>query len=351
VPKEESKVNTGDDDFADLIEKIEIEDEDFLESYHGIGSGLTPGEHSKLQKWQAEVRKDMVGQPTIVFDGTGWLTWKKSIVNSLTLCKLTIPLEKQVTEEMQKKMSRFQAEKWKLADLMLQSFLAARLSTKIRRAVTACKDAHSVWNELAAIYASTSAAAQNKLSNEWERITQKPEQTVHEYIQALDYCAMNLESAGIPRTEQMKRHRLLEGLKPEWNGHKILFETMDFTYGAVCRKLIELGHQMDVEPDLKSGRIVPAYFTRQQGSSEAAWCNVCGSREHLTYKCPTGLQRTKDARGRWVPRCFNCLEDGHLRRDCKAQVKKRSTDRKVAFSATAEEAKEEEEAESREDQA
>jgi hypothetical protein len=67
-----------------------------------------------------------------------------------------------------------------------------------------------------------------------------------------------------------------------------------------------------------------AYVARGYGGGGArmySGCQVCGSDEHMTWNCPTGLTRNKDARGMWITRCFNCLEEGHMSRACRKAKK------------------------------
>jgi hypothetical protein len=236
------------------------------------------------------------------------------------------------TEEDIKKLTPFEQERWKIGELIIENYITARLGAKPRMTIAACERPYYMWAELNACYASTSVAAKNKLNSEWDELTQKNSQSVQEYIQEINYAVLNMESAGMTRDEDMKMHRLMSGLRSEWDSQKDLFETMDFTYAQACKKLIEMGHRKEREESVLKQREIPAYIAKRQGNSKGSWCNICGSNKHVTFKCDTGLTRNRDAKGEWIPRCFKCLKEGHVAKDCRAAP----VAKKAAFVATTE---------------
>ena len=288
-------------------------------SHHGIGASLSPEGHETFDKWKKQFVKDMKGCTSVMFDGTAWLTWKKIVLLDLEPTGMLHVLEIQASGE-----SALQHKKTVFADIYFQRYLMGRLTDKPRRAVTVCASSCEIWQKLKGLYASSTVTMQNTLKDEWEQLVQKPDQTVQDYIQSIDYLAMSMEAATVTQDDQSKYHRLMKGLGPQWSAQKEILDTTRSNYQNACQILIELGETRGERPD---GQIVPAYAVdirrsaqRTQrpspGGKSMIMCYTCGSKDHTQDHCPSGLKPSYDSYGNQIDRCFRCLVEGHKSRQC-----------------------------------
>jgi hypothetical protein len=288
-----------------------------LSTLHGIGAnGLSTVDQIEFNAWKRTVDKSIANCKVIMFSGKAWLTWKKVIMIDVSMCALYNILTVAVTPSMFTSYSALEKEKWKYADMLLQNYLAARLSEIVRMSVTDATTSNETWQMLEEIYANSSLNSQNQLTDEWHELRQKAGQSIHQFIQAVDYMAMTMKSAGVPRTEQEKLHRLLRGASTEWNEYLKMCTVSRYNYKETCSLLIEIGRTNQVRsmdhPEVKAFSVIAPRrpFTR------VATCMTCGAESHASEECPSGLKRGVDAQGRFVVRCFNCMVEGHVRKDC-----------------------------------
>jgi hypothetical protein len=131
-----------------------------------------------------------------------------------------------------------------------------------------------------------------------------------------------MKDADCPLTDQQRRFKMLSGLSEDYDIEKRIFANQQLSYQELCKCFIEM-HSLkkNVRTGIQASQssYQQAYLARgDRGVSERPnICLVCGLDKHMTYDCPTGLTRNKDARGQWIPRCFNCLEEGHLSKACR----------------------------------
>jgi hypothetical protein len=134
-----------------------------------------------------------------------------------------------------------------------------------------------------------------------------------------------MASANLPVDDASKLHRLLRGLSNDWAHEKKHFELTKSSYETVCSALYELGEQQEHEKQLtlafqtqtkpSHGRPEPSRG-QYRGLRPLITCYTCGGSDHFYAKCPTGLQPTRGEDGRRRSRCFTCLKEGHISKDC-----------------------------------
>jgi hypothetical protein len=288
-----------------------------LSSYHGIGAqDLSTDEIKEFDSWKKSTTKDITNCRVIVFSGKGWLTWKKVVMIDVSLSSLFDTLVQHVSPTTFESMSALEKQKWRHGDMILQNYLAVRLSETVRMSVTDAQSANAIWIMLEDIYANTSLNTQNQLTDEWHALKQKPGQTIHQFIQSIDYMAMTMMSAGVPRTEQDKLYRLFRGVSNEWTRYTEMCTANRSDYRETCSLFIEIGRS---SPTPSQGHPeVKAFIatTPRYGLTRPAVCMTCGAESHGSGDCPSGLKRGVDANGRFIVRCFNCMLEGHVRKDC-----------------------------------
>jgi hypothetical protein len=184
-------------------------------------------------------------------------------------------------------------------------------------------------------------AAQNLLTAQWNGLKQMPGQSIDRYIEKIDYTALEMGAAGIPPTEQSKLYTLLAGAGPEWATEIKILRRTRADYTESCVILLESGAEA-VSAAPEKGEQANAAFTQYGGRGRGGdrsgrgrtagrgqgrgadlpfACYVCGSKDHNKWNCPTGLKQSVDGNGGFIPRCFNCLAEGHTSRQCKEEAR------------------------------
>jgi hypothetical protein len=305
------------------------------ETYHGIGSELKGKEALMFRNWMKMTEKALSHKrANVLTESSSFVAWKNGVVAELTMVNLLTALTDPKSVGAIDAMSPLRRNQWKFVDLLLVAYLIARMGEKQKAACAECKSAAAIWVKLHEKYASQTASSQHKLTDQWGDMIQREGESVEDFIERLNYLAMNMSEAGIPRTDQERRHRLLKGLNSEYDIERRIYFAQELSYESLCRKFME----MPMHPRGESNKIFQGpYKVHEQahlakgrmggvggqtgGQRTTHHCLVCGGSEHMTWDCPSGLTRNKDARGQWIPRCFNCMEEGHISRYCKLPKK------------------------------
>jgi hypothetical protein len=277
--------------------------------------------------------KSLANKKVNVLSGTAsFAAWKREVTTDLKMCGLLTGLEEPRSAGQLSAMSALRRSQWEFSDLLLISYLSARLGERQKLVCAECVTAADMWIQLHETYASRSAAAQHRLSDEWVTMTQRQGERLDDYLQRLRTHALVMRDAEIPKSDYEKKHRLLTGVSADYDLEKRIYATQDLSFEELCKKFRELaaiGGRPQTGGKSFSQGYQQANLARgsygQSGGGQSSnlpnYCKVCGAESHLTWDCPTGLTRNKDARGFWIPRCFNCLEEGHMSKTCK-QAKK-----------------------------
>jgi hypothetical protein len=242
-----------------------------------------------------------------------------------------VKCEKNETEVLA--MDPFHRKRYVTGDILLCGFIEAKVNERAANRIAASPTAYHKWHKLEEIYAKTSLAAQNGLTEKWNGLRQTSAQTVEQFIEQIDYLALEMTAAGIAPTSQAKLYTLLSGASNAWNTEIRVLKTQRATYEQSCEVLIEAGIERHTKEGEKVERALAAGvggrgrgygrggyrgyptdsgrgFRRQQN------CQICGVGGHEAYRCPTGLKVNMDTNGRPIPRCFNCLAEGHRSWEC-----------------------------------
>jgi hypothetical protein len=297
-----------------------------------VSDDLPDEEGLKLDTYLRRLSKDLSDTKVAMFDGTGWLTWEKIVRQDLTPLRVMKILTELKTPSFIKQMTPYEKQKHILTDMKLSNYLLVRLSAVPKRAVGRPKTAYLVWQKLTKLYASTSKMTQMRMRDEWALLAQKPDQSLGEWVQTVDYLAEEMESALISMDDDVKLHRLLRGLNADWDHERKHFELTKTTYEELCLTLYEIGDRK--EQANTNRQLVPAFQARPDlgGSNRQPYrplsikgkiprvgglrCYTCGKTGHVQDSCPTGLKPTRGEDGRTIPRCFGCLKEGHVSNEC-----------------------------------
>jgi hypothetical protein len=312
----ESKNAASIDKMTDLTFGIQSD------SLHGIGCDLEGADGARFKTWMRITEKSIASKKVnVLTSNTAFGDWNEEDKKDLKLCMLLPVVEEPKSQGAVAAMSPLKRSQWIFADLLVTSYLTSRLGERQKLICAECKSAADVWVLLHETYASKSAATQHRLSEEWSFIVQKQQEPLTDYIQRLNTQALVMRDADCPLSDQQRRFKLLSGLSGDFDLEKRIFANQNLSYQELCKAFIEMPALK--RPGGRSGgqsHVYTANFAKERGVGVADRpniCLVCGLDKHMTYDCPTGLSRNKDARGQWIPRCFNCLEEGHLSKMCR----------------------------------
>jgi hypothetical protein len=337
IEKIERKVDSNDSpvDISPLASGLEIENQASLDkmidiicgiqsdSLHGIGCDLDGADSARFKTWMRTTEKSIASKKVNVLTGsTAFVAWKEEVKKDLRLCMLLPVVEEPKSQGAVAAMSPLKRNQWIFADLLVTSYLTSRLGEKQKLVCAECKSAADIWVLLHETYASKSAATQHRLTEEWSFIVQKQQETMTDYIQRLNTQALVMRDADCPLSDQQRRFKLLSGLSEDYDIEKRIFASQNLSYQELCKAFIEMPALKRPQGVRSGGQsyVHSANYAKERGVGMADRpniCLVCGLDRHMTYDCPTGLTRNKDARGQWIPRCFNCLEEGHLSKMCR----------------------------------
>jgi hypothetical protein len=173
-------------------------------------------------------------------------------------------------------------------------------------------------------------AAQNILTEQWNGLKQQSNQTVELFIEKIDYTAMEMAAAGIPPTDQSKLYTLLAGAAREFTTEIKILRRTHADYAESCVTLLEAGIEAGLsrqeKPEKAFAGRASAGTVRQAGGLPLGGgggalpflCFGCGSKDHDTKACSNAPPQLKE-RGFYVARCFNCLADGHISKECRLE--------------------------------
>jgi hypothetical protein len=297
--------------------------------YHGIGAGeLTAAEEATFEKWHRRTEKSLTGSKVKVFTGTAWITWRQMILRDVILNELTDTLLHHKTTQQVIDMEPFKRKKFVTGDILLCAFLEAKLFERAQTKISSCPTAFHKWQKLEETYAKQSVAAQNGLTEQWNGVKQTASQSVEQYIEKLDFMAMEMAAAGIPPSGQAKLYTLLAGLARGWDTEVKILKRTHASYEEACEILLEAGiekatsqaeekeHAYAAGP-YRGGGEYPKGGYRGGRAQRPMTCLVCGVSGHGSWTCPTGLRLNRDKYGAAILRCYNCLTEGHGAGDCK----------------------------------
>jgi hypothetical protein len=309
-----------------------------MPTFHGIGAGmLTAAEDITFEKWYRRTEKSLTGSRVKVFDGTAWITWKQMFLRDVVLNDLHDTLFNEKLSEDVAALEPYIRKKYITGDILLCGFIEARVYARAANKIAASPTAFHKWKKLEDCYAKGSVAAQNLLTEQWNALKQGAGQTIDIFIEKIDFLAMEMAAAGIPPTDQARLYTLLSGTNTQWSTEIKILKRTHADYEESCAILLEAGVEASQRPReaperglLASGgdgrERVASYADEERGYAARAgrgggrgWqqpdptftCYACGSKNHVTGRCPTGLTPSK------AGRCFNCLGEGHTSRYCK----------------------------------
>jgi hypothetical protein len=310
--------------------------------YHGIGAGsLSAAEELAFDKWHRRTEKSLNGSRVKVFNGTGWITWKQMILRDIVLNSLDATLLTHRTQDEVENMSPYLRKIYVTGDILLCGFLEAKLDSRAQNRIAASPTAALKWSKLEESYAKSSVAAQNLLTAQWNGLKQMQGQSIDRYIEKIDYTALEMAAAGIPPTEQSKLYTLLAGAGSEWATEIKILRRTRADYTESCVILLESGAEAVGLSQERAAEQASAAYASYGGRGRGAdrgrgrsggrgqgrgadlpfACYVCGSKDHNKWSCPTGLKQSVDSNGGFIPRCFNCLAEGHTSRQCKEEAR------------------------------
>jgi hypothetical protein len=294
-------------------------------------SELSKEEDVILDTYIRRLSKDLASAKVVLFDGGNWLIWERIVKQDLIPLRVMSYLTHQTTPTTLNSLTPFDRQKFTLCDMKICNYLQARLGPVAAKAVYHDTSAYLIWSKLLKLHSSSSVITQNRLRDSWALTTQQPAQSVTEWIQHVDYLAASMSAAHLPIDDASKLHRLLRGLSNEWAHEKRHFELTRSSYEEVCSALYELGEQQDHDRQLtlafqaktQPGPSRPGLGRGSfRGARKPITCYTCGSSDHSQERCPTGLKPTVGENGRRLSRCFTCLKEGHVAKECKMVKRK-----------------------------
>jgi hypothetical protein len=212
-------------------------------------------------------------------------------------------------------------------DILLCGFIESKLNDRAANKVAACPTAFLKWEKLEQTYARCSVAAQNIMTEHWNQLKQQQNQHIEQFIEQIDFTAMEMSAAGIPPTDQSKLFTLLSGTAREFSTEVKILRRGHADYAESCLTLLEAGIEAQQCRHDKPEKALAAKmgWASKPGAAQSGppgslplLCFGCGSKDHETKACLNAPPQQRD-RGFYVPRCFNCLADGHTSKECKQQ--------------------------------
>jgi hypothetical protein len=213
---------------------------------HGIGcTELSVEEKITFNKWYRQTEKSLTGNRVKVFTGAAWITWKQMMLRDVILNQLQDVLLVNTSMSDVECLPAYERKVYITGDILLCGFIESKLNDRATNKVAACPTAYLKWQKLEETYARSSVAAQNIMTEQWNQLKQQPNQTIEQFIEKIDFTALEMSAAGIPPSDQSKLFTLLAGSAREFSTDIKILRRGHANYEESCVTLLEAGIELN----------------------------------------------------------------------------------------------------------